>query len=196
MAPAPGDVAEALRPPAGAGVTLRPVGPDDGGTLQAYVRALSSQSRYNRFFSALNELPPSELEHVTHLDRCCELALLAEISVLGTPLVIAEARYAFSRERRECEFALSIADAWRGEGLGTLIMADMERRARSLGAERLVGDVLRSNEPMKALARKAGFTLADVPRDARLIRIVKDLAPSRTARPPRRGGAPDLPLAA
>jgi RimJ/RimL family protein N-acetyltransferase len=196
MAPAPGDVAEALRPPAGADVTLRPIGPDDGGALQAYVRALSSPSRYNRFFGALNELPPSELEHVTHLDRRCELALLAETRVLGAPLVIAEARYAFSGERRECEFALSIADAWRGKGIGALIMADMERRARSLGAERLVADVLRSNEPMKALARKTGFTLADVPRDAKFVRIVKDLAPARTTRPPRLGGAPDLPLAA
>jgi RimJ/RimL family protein N-acetyltransferase len=196
MVPAPVDVAGALRPPAGVGVTLRPVGPDDGGALQAYVRVLPSQSRYNRFFGALNELPPSELEHVTHLDRHCELALLAETRALGAPLVIAEARYAFSRERRECEFALSVADAWRGKGIGTLIMADVERRARSLGAERLVADVLRANEPMKALARKAAFTLADVPRDARLIRIVKDLAPSRSARPPRLGGAPDLPLAA
>jgi RimJ/RimL family protein N-acetyltransferase len=196
MAPAPGDFAGALRLSAGECVTLRPVGPDDGGALQAYVRALSSQSRYNRFFGALNELPPSELERVTHLDRRCELALLAETRALGAPLVIAEARYAFAHERRECEFALSIADAWRGKGIGTMIMADMERRARSLGAERLVADVLRSNEPMKALARKAGFTMADVPRDAKLIRIVKDLVPSRTARPPRVGGAPDLPLAA
>jgi len=196
VAPGPSDLAGALRLPGGADVTLRPVGPDDGGALQAYVRALSWQSRYNRFFGALNELPPSELEHVTHLDRNCELALLAETRALGAPLVIGEARYAFSRERRECEFALSIADAWRGKGIGTLIMADMERRVRSLGAERLVADVLRANEPMKALARKAGFTMADVPRDAKLIRIVKDLAPSRTARPPRVGGAPDLPLAA
>jgi len=65
MAPAPGDFAGVLRLPAGADVTLRPVSPDDGGALQAYVRALSQQSRYNRFFAALNELPPSELEHVT-----------------------------------------------------------------------------------------------------------------------------------
>jgi RimJ/RimL family protein N-acetyltransferase len=196
MAIAQRDFAGALRRPAVGCVTLRPVGPGDGGVLQAYVRALSSQSRYNRFFGALNELPASELERVTHLDRKCELALLAETRVAGAPIVIAEARYALSRERRECEFALSIADAWHGKGIGTLIVADVERRARSLGAERLVADVLRSNAPMKALARKAGFAMADVPRDAKLIRIVKDLAPSRTARPPGAGVGSDLPLAA
>ena len=190
------DVAGALRLPAGGCVTLRPVGASDGAVLQAYVRGLSSESRYNRFFGALNELPPSELEHVTHLDRTHEVALVAEADVDGAPIVVAEARYALSRERRECEFALSIADTWHRKGIGTLIMADVERRAASLGAERLVADVLRSNAPMKALARKAGFGLADVPRDARLIRIVKDLASPRTARPPLAGGAADLPLAA
>jgi hypothetical protein len=34
---------------------------------------------------------------------------------------------------------------------------------------------------MKALARKNGFRMADVPRDARLVRIKKDLALSRSA---------------
>jgi RimJ/RimL family protein N-acetyltransferase len=195
VAAAQRNLASALRLPAGACVTLRPVGAEDGAVLQGYVRGLSSESRYNRFFGALNELPPSELEHVTHLDRTYELALVAEARIDGAPVVIAEARYALSHERRECEFALSIGDAWRGKGIGALIMADVERRSARLGAERLVADVLRSNAPMKALARKAGFALADVPRDARLIRIVKDLAPPRMARPPQAGTA-GLPLAA
>jgi hypothetical protein len=73
----------------------------------------------------------------------------------------------------------------------------MERRARSLGARRLAADALRSNDAMRALAHRAGFRMADVPFDARLVRIVKELAPSQTA--PRTGQAtsgPDLPLAA
>jgi hypothetical protein len=43
--------------------------------------------------------------------------------------------------------------------------------------------VLRGNEAMQALARKAGFAMAGVPGDARLVRIVKDLAPARTTLP-------------
>jgi GNAT superfamily N-acetyltransferase len=43
--------------------------------------------------------------------------------------VIGEARYALAPDRREVEFALSVADDWRGKGLGTLLMADIERRA-------------------------------------------------------------------
>ena len=43
--------------------------PGRSDVLQAYVRGLSPESRYNRFFGALQELPPAELERVTHLDR-------------------------------------------------------------------------------------------------------------------------------
>ena len=186
----------ALLLPVGQCVTLRPIGPRDAGVLQAYVRGLSQESRYNRFFGALHELPPAELDHVVHLDRQSQLALLAETLVDGALIVIGEARYALSPNGLESEFALSVADDWRGRGLGTLLMADIECRARTLGARYLCGDVLRSNEPMKRLARKNGFLTADLPRDARLVRIVKDLSLSRAVAPCEALTTSDLATAA
>ena len=162
-------------------MTLRPIDPRDAGVLQGYVRRLSPNSRYHRFFGALYELPPAELDRVIHLDRKYELALIAETLVDSAPIVIGEARYALAPDRLEGEFALSVADDWRGKGLGTLLMADIECRPTSLGARHLFGDVLRSNEPMKALARKNGFVMTDVPRDAKLVRVIKNLALSRSA---------------
>jgi GNAT superfamily N-acetyltransferase len=110
--------------------------------------------------------------------------------------VIGEARFALAPNRLEGEFALSIADDWRGKGLGTLLMADIECRARSFSARYLVGDVLRSNARMKALARKMGFLQGDVPRDTRLVRIVKALTLSLVARPCETLTASDLAIAA
>jgi GNAT superfamily N-acetyltransferase len=177
-------------------VALRPIGPRDAGVLQAYVRALSPESRYNRFFGALSELPPVELDRVIHPDLKYGLALLAETRLDGAPIAIGEARYALAPDQLEVEFALSVADSWRGKGLGMLLMAEIERRARNLGAAQLFADVLRSNEPMKALARKTGFRMADVPRDARLVRIMKDLAFSRGAGSSVMVTAFDHPIAA
>ena len=117
-----------------------------------------------------------------HFDRKCEVALLAEIRLNGKPTLVAKARYVFAPDRLEGEFALSVADGWRGRGIGSLLIADLECRARSDGAHCLCGDVLRSNEPMKALVRKAGFVMADVPYDARLVRITKDLVHSPAPR--------------
>jgi RimJ/RimL family protein N-acetyltransferase len=169
-----------LNLPGGERVTVRPVCPRDSEALQAYVRTLSPEARYKRFFGPLRELPPAELDRVIHLDPPDQLGLIAQTRADG---VIGEARYALSPDRRECEFALSVADAWHGKGVGRLLLADLESRARSLGARRLVGDVLRTNEAMQALARKAGFGMAGVPSDAKLVRVVKDLAPAPTALP-------------
>src|ERR1700687_1684996 len=158
----------ALRVPGGEGVTVRPVCPQDSDALQAYVRALSPDARYKRFFGPLRELPPAELDRVIHLHHRSRLALMQEPRLDGASIVIGEARYALAPDRLDCEFAVSVADGWRGKGLGSLLLGDVESRARSLGARRLVGDVLRSNAAMQALARKAGFAMAGVPGDARL----------------------------
>ena len=186
----------ALRLPGGDRVTLRPVCPRDAGILQAYVRGLSPDARYKRFFGPLRELPPGELERVIHLDLHNQLALVAETLLDGVPTVIGEARYALAPDRLDCEFAVSVADGWRGKGLGALLLGDVECRARNLGARHLVGDVLRTNDAMQTLARKIGFGMADVPGDARLVRVVKDLALSPAAMPCEPLGASGLPIAA
>jgi GNAT superfamily N-acetyltransferase len=164
-------------------VTLRPIGPSDAGILQAYVRALSPEARYDRFLGALSELSPAELDRVIHLDQKHDLAQLAETWVDGAPTVIGEMRLALATNRLEGEFALSIADQWRGKGLGRLLIADIERWAESLGVRYLVGDVLRSNRAMKALARKMGFLLGEVPHDPRLVRVVKEVTFSQAVLP-------------
>jgi GNAT superfamily N-acetyltransferase len=163
------------RLPGGERVTLRPVCPRDSDGVQAYVRGLSPSSRYDRFLGPLNELSPAELDRVTHGDGR-HLSLIAEAKVDGARVMIGEARGAVASDRLSCEIALSVADAWRGHGLGALLLAQLERRARDLGARTLVGDVLRTNAPMKRLARSAGFDMTGVPADARLVRIVKDIS--------------------
>lgn len=162
-------------------VTVRPVCPWEGDRVQAYVRGLSPSSRYDRFLGPVNELTAAELDRVTRGDDRWR-ALIAETIVDGGATVIGEARYAVAADGRTCEIAVSVADAWRGRGVGSLLMRDLECRAQRLGVSMLVGDVLRTNAAMQGLARKAGFALTGVPAEARLVRIVKDLAdPQRRA---------------
>ena len=196
LRPSRARLVHALRLPAGAPVIVRPVGPRDAGVLQAYVRGLPAESRYNRFFGPLRELPPAELDRVIHLDRRRQMAMIAETCLDGGARVIGEARYALAPDGGDLEFALSVADEFRHQGVGMLLMADLEDRARNLGAQRIVGDVLHSNLAMQALARKAGFAPTGVPRDGRLVRVVKDLRLSLA--PPSREELTEagLPIAA
>ena len=126
LRPSRARLVHALRLPAGAPVIVRPVGPRDAGVLQAYVRGLPAESRYNRFFGPLRELPPAELDRVIHLDRRRQMAMIAETCLDGGARVIGEARYALAPDGGDLEFALSVADEFRHQGVGMLLMADLE----------------------------------------------------------------------
>jgi GNAT superfamily N-acetyltransferase len=168
--------AHTLRSFGGRQVTVRPARPDDAGMLQSYVRGLSLGSRHNRFFGALSELPTAELDRLTRMDHPGQVTLIVETSGEDTPTMIGEARCAVLHDPVVCEFAISVAEAWRRKGLGSLLLGDLQSRVRALGVRTLVGDVLRSNETMLAFARKVGFDIAARSGDPRAVRIVKDIA--------------------
>lgn len=179
--------------PDGARVRVRAACPSDAGRVQDYVRGLSAASRYERFLAPLNEVSPSELARMGG-GNDTQATLIAETRIAGARIMIGEARYAC--DGGTCEIALSVADAWRGRGLGALLMDHLECRARKFGVGILVGDVLRSNTTMRTLARKSGFDQAGVPADARLVRIVKDISAARVGTPCARVMASGFPLAA
>jgi len=151
--------------------------------IQAYVQGLSPVARHNRFLGAVNELSASELNRMTHMDHGGHPALIAETVVEGARTMIGEARYAAAPDGRTCEFAVSVADTWRRRTLGMLLIGYVECRAKALGLRYLVGDILRSNQAMTALARKSGFAVTEPIADARLVRITKDLFLRDAAQP-------------
>jgi len=141
--------------------------------IQTYIQALSPAARHNRFLGSLNELSANELYRMTHGDDVARPALIVETVVGGARVMIGEARYALMPDGLSCEFALSVAEAWRHKGIGTLLIGIIEDRAKALGVRYLVGDVFRSNEAMMALARNAGFAVTRPVLDDRLVRITK-----------------------
>jgi len=155
-------------------VTVRPARPEDVGKINAYIRALPFASRYARFLGPVNELTPADLYRMTHGVDATPPALIVEWADGDARIMIGEARYAL--DGIACEFALSVSEAWRDKGLGKLLMGIIEGRAKLLGAHYLVGDVLRSNQPMLALAHKLGFAVTKPVLDDRLFKITKRLS--------------------
>ena len=80
-----------------------------------------------------------------------------------------------------CDFAAllhqpgSVDDRWQGHGIGAALMKNLECRTAALGATRLFGDTLRSNEVMISLARRSGFAFTPSPGDWRLVRFEKQI---------------------
>ena len=83
--------------------------------------------------------------------------LVAECQEEGCDAIIGEASYAFDCGNRCGEFAISVADRWQRQGLGSALLSAVQLRAVSLGYLDLFGETLKTNEEMKNLARKAGF---------------------------------------
>src|SRR6202048_2067951 len=168
-----------LRLRTGKSLTVRFVEPRDAGALQGYFRSLSVRSRYNRFLGALAELPQTELDHFIHVGEGDRFSVIAVMAIDGIETIVGEARYAFNADTASFEFGLSIDDRWQGQGVGSALLRNLECRAAALGAKRLFGDTLRSNDVMIGLARKSGFAFTNSPGDWKLVRFEKhiDLAP-------------------
>jgi GNAT superfamily N-acetyltransferase len=168
-----------LRLRTGRSLTVRFVEPRDAGALQGYFRSLSVRSRYNRFLGAMSELPQAELDHFIHVGEGDRFSVIAAMTIDGVETIVGEARYAFDGDTASFEFGLSIDDRWQGQGVGSALLRNLECRAAALGAKRLFGDTLRSNDVMIGLARKSGFAFTNSPGDWKLVRFEKhiDLAP-------------------
>jgi len=150
-------------------VILCPVDPKDAGAEQAFVGALSPNSRYRRFHFGMRELPEQLVREMTEIDQHQHVALVARPET-AEETIVADARYVRSADTDEAEFAVMVADAWQGAGLGRELLQRLARHAHANGLRRLYGDVLWGNEPMIGLVRALGGGLARHPTDATLVR--------------------------
>ncbi len=141
----------------GRSVTIRAVRPDDAGAMQAAVDRLSAETRYSRFMSPLEELPPALAERSARplMDR--ERALVAVWSEGSDERIVGGARYIKADDGETCEFAAMLADDWRGAGLASRMMRVLIGDARRCGLKRMEGYVLSQNGSMLNLARRLGF---------------------------------------
>lgn len=151
----------------GVRVGVRPIRPDDAALEQEFVHGLSQESRYNRFMAEIGELSPEMLVRFTRIDYPRDLALIVlylegEARMPGAPLherEVAVARYVSLPGNASCEFALVVADAWQGRGIGYRLMQTLMRFARDGGLERMDGFVLTANHRMLELMQALGFAV-------------------------------------
>lgn len=139
-------------------VTVRAIRPGDAAIEQAFVRGLSAESRYTRFMGEVAELSPDLLERFTHVHYPHDLALIVTVPEGDGEREIAVARYDGLKAGDDCEFAIVVADAWQGHGIGFRLMQALIEFARRGGFRRMVGYVLATNQRMLELMRSLGFT--------------------------------------
>ena len=157
-------------------ITVRPIRPEDIDLETEFARKLSKETRYNRFLGGGVGLTRELLEKFTRIDFSRDMALIATATIEGAETTIGVARYARLADDVTCEFAITVADAWQGRGIGTKLLAMLVGSARGHGIRRIIGDVLATNTPMLRLARSRGFRIEWHPEGAELRRAVLELS--------------------
>lgn len=142
--------------------------------LAGHFAALSYSSRHNRFMGAVSNFSNIAFDCLVRNRKPDRFTLVAEVWQDSNEAVIGEASYAVERHSGLGEFAISICDAWQNRGLGSALLTALQSRAVSLGYFGLFGETFRTNEQMRALARKAGFAVGRSD-DWRAIRFDKRL---------------------
>lgn len=133
----------------GTRVLLRSIRPSDRERLAAGMQQLSPASRYLRFHAEIDELSPDQLDYLTEVDHRDHEAIVAlDVDHPDRP-GIGVARYI--REPYEphvAEAAITVADAYHGEGAGTLLLGALAARARANDITIFRNYVLDGNDAM------------------------------------------------
>ena len=172
----PADLAESFQPIIGHAVTLRPLRRDDHEIEHAFVSGLSPETRQNRLLGGSIRITREYIERLTTVDFTRDMALAATVMLDQRETLIGVARYVRSADGRAGEFALVLADAWQGRGIGRRLMEKLIAVARGRGLDSLYGDVLATNQRMLDFCRKLGFTLGRNPDDPTIARVTLDLS--------------------
>jgi acetyltransferase len=173
--PYPAGLARELTLPDGERIRIRPIRPEDAALERDFVDRLSDESKYMRFMQALHELTPEMLSRFTQIDYDREMAFLAVVEEAGQEVEIGVARYATLADGETCEFAVVVADAWRGRGVASALFHDLVETARQRRLVRMEGVVLAQNRGMIEFSKSAGFKIEADPEDRTLVRITLDL---------------------
>ena len=150
----------------GTEITIRPIRPEDAELEAEFVRRLSPETKYFRFMTTLNELPPPMLARLTQIDYDREMAFIAVTTDKdGKEIELGVARYAVNPDGESCEFAIVVDDEWQGRGLARRLMQVLIETARARGLKYMTGIFLANNERMLRFVQSLGFTLTDDPED-------------------------------
>ena len=116
-------------------------------------------------------LPPQMLARFTQLDYDRELALVALAPGAGE--FVGVGRYSPNADGESAEFALTVADAWQGRGVGRALLERLCDCARAAGYRTLYGYILNANRDMLGLAEHLGFVQSG--REGDLVTVARAL---------------------
>lgn len=143
-------------------VTIRPLRPEDEGSMVEFHKGLSDESIYFRFFNALKlsqRISHDRLAQICFTDYDREIALVPVLRdpETGNDEILGVARLTKIPGTNTAEFGLLISDHWQGQGLGSELLERLIQVGKDEQLEAICAVMLPENTRMQTMVKSLGF---------------------------------------
>jgi acetyltransferase len=157
----------------GTRVLVRPLRPEDAALYPEFIAHVTAEDARLRFFITIRELSDERIAELTHLDHARAMAFIAIEEASGKMLGVV--RLHLDADAKAGEYAVIVRSALKGRGLGWLLMLRIIEYARTIGLERVHGQVLAENTTMLRMCAELGFHVEDEPHAKGIKLVTLDL---------------------
>jgi acetyltransferase len=141
----------------GTEITLRPIRPEDEPGWHAFVKSCSQRSLWLRFRYLFKETTHEMAARYCFVDYDRSMAIVAEIEQAGQKQIIGVGRLVADADHHDAEYAVLVADAWQGRGLGTVLTAFCLEICNSWGVDQVSVETTTDNKKMANIMRRFQF---------------------------------------
>ncbi len=140
-------------------VQFRLIRPDDSDRIKELFYDLSEESIYFRFLTPLKSLRRQTLQDFYNVDQDADISLVATIhqdDEGDVERIVGAGRYLLNRNTNQAEFGLLVQDDYQGKGVGTFLLNQLMKIAKSKGVDAFIAYVHPQNHPMIRFIHKTG----------------------------------------
>ncbi len=157
--PYPTELIEKFTAKDGEQIIVRPILPEDEPNHAAFIKKVSKEDLYKRFFSDVGEFNHEALANLTQIDYDREMAFVAVVQNGPDEEIIGVSRALINPENTDAEFAILIRSDLKGKGLGKILMGKIVDYCKAKGTTQMSGMTMPTNRGMLTLAQHLGFKI-------------------------------------
>lgn len=157
--PYPSELEQVTQLKDGTKLLIRPIKPEDEPFHAEFIKHVTKEDLYKRFFSDVGEFNHEALANLTQIDYDREMAFVAIDLAYEQPHIIGVSRVLVTPDNSDAEFAILIRSDLKGVGLGKLLMNEIIGYCQNKGTKQISGMTMPTNRGMLTLAQKLGFEL-------------------------------------
>lgn len=136
---------------------LRPLNPSDERRLQEFFYSHTKETLQMRYNSVPTQMSREKSCTLVSVDQSRDIALCIVRQRGSMSQIQAVGRYYLSPDGSNCEVAFVTRETNQGKGMAKILLATMQRIAKSRGVQRMLAYVRAENHKMLAVFEKAGF---------------------------------------